>query len=309
MAGFRPSVPTLALGAAGVLALAAVALAVLRPSEEAQGMPAAPATAEADDAAAPSLDEAAARIEARLRQDPDNAEGWFMLGLARREAGDHVRAEQAFRRAFELQPGNAEHAAHLGEALLLTGGDTPPPEAERLFRRALELAPGHPQARYYLATLKDLGGDHRGAVDDLIALLRDAPAGAPWETQVRAAATGIAGRNGIDVAGRLPPPPAAAAATAAIPGPTAAQMDAARAIPPGAQDEMVRGMVDRLAARLRAEPRDAEGWIRLMRSRMVLNEPDAARRALAEGQAAFEGDAAAQGRLRAAARTLGVPGA
>jgi cytochrome c-type biogenesis protein CcmH len=42
---------------------------------------------------------------------------------------------------------------------------------------------------------------------------------------------------------------------------------------------MARGMVERLAARLEANPRDADGWIRLMRSYMVMNEPDRASQA------------------------------
>src|SRR6476661_4961867 len=90
------------------------------------------------------------------------------------------------------------------------------------FRRALQLDSNNAQARYYLATLKDLGGDHRGAIDDLVALLRTAPADAPWSSQVRDAVTAIAQENHIDIAGRLPPAPAAApagsTATAAIPG-------------------------------------------------------------------------------------------
>jgi cytochrome c-type biogenesis protein CcmH len=72
---------------------------------------------------------------------------------------------------------------------------------------------------------------------------------------------------------------------------------------------MVQNMVDRLANRLRQNPRDADGWIRLMRSRMVLGERDAAGAALRSSLAAFNGDAATQGQLRTAARELGVPGA
>jgi cytochrome c-type biogenesis protein CcmH len=72
---------------------------------------------------------------------------------------------------------------------------------------------------------------------------------------------------------------------------------------------MVRGMVEGLANRLKANPRDAEGWIRLMRSRMVLKEEEAAKQALQSGLAAFQGDAATQSRLKSAAAELGVPGA
>ena len=131
--------------------------------------------------------------------------------------------------------------------------------------RALELQPAT-ASRFYLATLKDSSGDQQAAVDELLQLLRDAPPGAPWEPQVRQAVTAIAAENRIDIADRLPPPqPAPAAATAAIPGPTREQIEAARGIPPSQQDAMVQGMVDRLATppapesarRRRLDPADA----------------------------------------------------
>jgi hypothetical protein len=46
-----------------------------------------------------------------------------------------------------------------------------------------------------------------------------------------------------------------------------------------------------------------------MRSRMVLGEAEAAGEALRSALAAFQGDAATQGRLRSAAAEFGVPGA
>jgi len=292
----RLSPATIALVLAALLALAAIAIRLSQSDEPAAAPTAAPPPQ--------TMDTMVASLQERLRQDPDNDRGWFLLGLTYRGGERFAEAAQAFRRAVELSPRNADYAAYLGEALILGSAGSPPPEAERLFRRALELQPGNPQARYYLATLKDLGGDHRGAVEDLLALLREAPAGAPWEPQVREAVAAIAGQHRIDLAGRLPPP--RPSATAAIPGPTPQQMAAARAIPPGEQDRMVRAMVDGLAARLRQNPRDADGWIRLMRSRMVLNDPAAARAALRSGLAAFAGDAAVQARLRDAARELGI---
>ncbi len=308
--GRRVSPATIALVLAALLAAAAVTIAVFRSGAEADP-PGNRTAGTAADGKAGSIDDMIASLRERLRQDPDNHEGWFLIAMAYRNSGRFPEAEQAFRRASELAPRNADYAAYLGEALLLTARDAPPPEATALFRRVLELEPGNPQARYYLATIRDMGGDHRGAVDDLVALVREAPAGAPWEAQVRDAVTAIARENDIDIAGRLPPPraPAASTATAAIPGPTREQLEAARAIPPSQQDEMVEAMVERLAARLRRNPRDADGWIRLMRSRMVLNEPAAAGEALRSGLAAFGGDAATQARLRTAARELGVPGA
>jgi cytochrome c-type biogenesis protein CcmH len=256
------------------------------------------------------LDALAAQLAEAVRLDPDNHQAWFQLGLLLRNSGRFVEAEQAFRRAGELAPDNPDYLAYRGEILMVVSRGEIPPEAERLFRRALALDRENAQARYFLATIRDRRGEHAGAIDDLIALLRDAPPGAAWEAQVRTAITGIAARNRIDVAGRVPPPRTAPAeATAAIPGPTARQMEAARGMPPAQQDEIVRSMVDRLAARLRQNPRDANGWMMLMRSRMVMQQPDAARDALRSALAAFNGDAATQSRLREAARQLGVPAA
>ncbi|HST35709.1 MAG TPA: tetratricopeptide repeat protein [Allosphingosinicella sp.] len=255
------------------------------------------------------MDALIAQLTEAVRRDPDNHQGWFQLGLLLRNAGRFVEAEHAFRRAGELAPDNADYLAYRGEVMMVMARrDEIPPEGERLFRRALEIDPRNAQARYYLAAIRDLRGDHEAAIDEMIALLRDAPPGATWEAQVRTAIAGIATRNRIDVEGRVPPPrQAPVEATAAIPGPNRQQMEAARGIPPGQQDEMVEGMVDRLAARLRQNPRDANGWMMLMRSRMVMQQPDAARDALRAALAAFNGDAATQDRLRDAARQLGVP--
>jgi cytochrome c-type biogenesis protein CcmH len=63
-----------------------------------------------------------------------------------------------------------------------------------------------------------------------------------------------------------------------------------------------------LAARLKAQPRDASGWIRLIRSRMVLGDPEAARSALEDSLSAFADSPPAQAKLRAAAMSMGVPG-
>jgi len=71
-------------------------------------------------------------------------------------------------------------------------------------------------------------------------------------------------------------------------------------------NDMIRGMVDNLAARLEKSPNDENGWLRLMSSRMTLGEKDAAKAALAKARAAFTNDADATARLTSAARELGI---
>jgi len=301
---------TIALIAAALLAVAALGVYLFRGDDpEALGNVSTNAAA----AQPPGdMEGMIAALAQRVRQDPDDHQSWFELGFLFRNTGRYLQAEQAFRRAGELAPDNANYLAYRAEILLVMArNDEVPPEAERLLRRVVEIEPDNAQAKFYLATIRDIKGEHRGAVDDLIALLRTAPPGATWEPQVRTAVVGIAREHAIDIEGRLPPPRTApmSTATAAIPGPSREQMEQARGIPPAQQNEMVKGMVDRLAGRLRQNPRNADGWIQLMRSRMVLNDPAAAGEALRSGLAAFNGDSATQRRLREAARALGVPGA
>ena len=78
---------------------------------------------------------------------------------------------------------------------------------------------------------------------------------------------------------------------------------------PADQQAMVQGMVAGLEERLRTAPRDRDGWVRLMRARMVLGESAAATAAYRNGLRAFADSPAEQAALTEAARGLRVPGA
>jgi cytochrome c-type biogenesis protein CcmH len=273
----KPSAATLILAAAALLALVSAGIALTR-------------TARGGDAESPA------------------AKDWRIVGWAYAQNGDSKSSAEAYRKATALEPGLAENWSSLGEALQTPSAKVVP-EAASAFRKALELDPSDPRARYFLAVQKDLRGDHKGAVADWLALLRDTPPGAPWEADLRRTVADTGARNRIDLAGRIPPVASGGTATAAIPGPDAGQLAAASSIPPAQQDAMVRQMVQRLADRLNANPKDADGWIRLMRSKAVLNDPGGARDALRSALAAFEGDSANQARLKSAAAELGIGGA
>jgi len=67
-------------------------------------------------------------------------------------------------------------------------------------------------------------------------------------------------------------------------------------------------MVDRLAARLHADGSDVDGWLRLMRSYMVLGETAKARAAAADARNALKADPDKLRRLDDGAKELGVGG-
>lgn len=253
-------------------------------------------------------------LQARVGADPKDVEGWQRLGWVYFERGRHADAARAYKRATALAPGNAALWSAYGEALVMADERDPMPvEAAKAFDKALAIDAKEPRARYFAAVRQDLAGDHEAAIKSWLALLADTPPGAPWEQDLRRTIEQVGKINRIDVTDRLAaitpaahPAIAAPVATAAIPGPTREQMQAAANLPKGAQDQMIAGMLQSLETKLRANPANIDGWIMLMRSRMTLGEgakaSDALRRAIAANPAQA-------GRLRDEARLLGVPGA
>jgi cytochrome c-type biogenesis protein CcmH len=296
---------SLALVAAALIAAAAVTAAVSRSSDGATDTAAVHGSVTPDHPVG-SVEENIRQLEQNLMREPNDPAGWRMLGWSYFETGDLTRSAAAYRRAARIEPDNAENWSSLGEALQTASTDVSP-EAAAAFDRALKLDRTDPRARYFTAVQKDLQGQHKPAIADWIALLRDTPPGAPWEADLRRTILQVAEKYKIDVSGRMPAAPQGTAATAAIPGPTAEQLAAASSIPPEQQSEMVKGMVDRLANRLKQNPKDADGWMRLMRARMVLGETEEARQAHRSGLAAFQQDSGAKAKLDRAARELGLP--
>lgn len=297
----------LALFGAAALAIVAVGVGVSRNRMPTEATPAPKAAASAQ----PDIDSMISGLEAKLKANPNDAEGWRMLGWSFFETGRFAEAATAYRRATQLKPDNADYWSSLGEALVLAGSGDVPKDASAAFKKALAIDAKDPRARYFLGVEQDMAGNHVQAIDTWIALLKDTPAGAPWEADVRKTVEQIAEREKIDVKARLAAlrpaaPTGPAAALNGIPGPSREQMAAASKLPPGAQEEMVRGMVDGLATKLEANPKQPDRWMMLIRSRMQLGQSREAAQALQQAIAANPG---ARGELVSAAKTLGVPGA
>lgn len=307
-----------AFGMAAIVALAATGLYAMMGRPDLTAAVADPAAAPAD-ANAADVDGLIRGLEARMAANPNDAEGWRMLGWSYFQTARFAESANAYRRAVALAPDAPGHQSAFGEALVQAAQGSVTPEAAAAFEAAKRLDPADARARYFLAVLKDQRGDRQSALADWIQLLNEAPADAPWAADLRQFVERIAREDGIDLAGRLKPAAAPAqapsvldaslAATTAAPAPTPDQVNAAMAMPAGDRQAMVRGMVDSLAAKLEANPRDSAGWIRLMRARMVLGEPQAATEALRRGLGAFGNSPGEQQALRDAAKSLGVPAA
>jgi cytochrome c-type biogenesis protein CcmH len=91
-------------------------------------------------------------------------------------------------------------------------------------------------------------------------------------------------------------------------GPNAEDVAAAEQMNPEDRSAMVRGMVDRLAERLKRDGSDMEGWLRLVRAYTVLGERDRALSAAGDARRALGRDADKLRRLDELMRELKLEG-
>jgi cytochrome c-type biogenesis protein CcmH len=270
--------PARRLAAGLVVLLPLLALAVYLPLG-APNLPARP-FAERDPAERErlqALQEDTETLARELADRPDDLDGWVALGRRYTALGRHEQAVEAYARAVGLSGGDPAVVGAYGEALVDAAGGSVTEQALAAFEQVVEADPADPRARYYLGLARAQAGDDRGALERWQALAADSPPNAPWMPLLEQRLAGLAQRLGVDLAEIMPPPAAPA-------GPTAEDLEAARAMSEEDRAAMVRGMVESLAARLDDNPGDLEGWVRLGRSYMVLGET--ARAAEALGRAA-----------------------
>lgn len=259
------------------------------------------------------------QLRAAAEASKDDAGPWADLAFAYFQQGTFTEAAGAYRRAVEIDPGAAVLWSALGEALVMDSKRDPlPAEALAAFEKAVSLDAQDPRARYFLAAKKDLDKDHEGALAAWLDLLADTPPGAPWEADLVRTIEQVGQINKIDVSARLAkaqenrtpaiiaPGSGSVAGDAASPnvrGPSAAEVAAASRMKPSEQRTMAEGMVAQLEERLKSQPKNPDGWVMLMRSRMTLGEPARAKAALDAAIKANPGEAA---ELRRQAAALGI---
>ncbi len=233
-------------------------------------------TTRPDPAQQAGLTESVKRLQERLEAAPDDFDGWVLLGRSYMVTQQPVLAVEAYAKAVTLRPEDAAVQSYLGEAIVFSADGTVTEKARAAFVKAVEADPTDPAARFYLAMADAQAGNLRKALDAWIALAADTPADAPWRPvlnqQLRAAAQEL----NVDLAAVLPDAPPPLPPTSGRGGPSREDIEAAEEMSPADRQEMIRGMVAQLAARLEENPDDIEGWDRLARSYRVLGETDKA---------------------------------
>jgi cytochrome c-type biogenesis protein CcmH len=267
-------------------------------------LPGAPASARANEtAAAPSLATLIAQVEAHLAKNPEDGRGWEIIAPVYMRLGRFQDEVTARRNALRLLGSTPTREGDFGEALVAAQNGIVTDEAKAAFERALALDPKDFKARYFTGLAAEQDGRRIEAAEIWRAMLKDAPPGAPWVELVTASLARV-----DPTAVAAAPPGTPPAAQSAPPGPSAQDMAAATDMSPEQRSEMIRGMVARLAERLKADGSDVEGWLRLVRSYAVLGEREKARAAAADARQALGSDADKIRRLDDLVQGLGLEG-
>ncbi len=103
------------------------------------------------------------RLAQKMREHPEDVEGWKLLGRSYTVMGRFPEAVAAYAKAAERSPRDAQLLADLADALAMARGQTMQGEPEKLVQRALEIDPQNLKALALLGTAAYERKDYAGA--------------------------------------------------------------------------------------------------------------------------------------------------
>jgi cytochrome c-type biogenesis protein CcmH len=270
----------------------------------------------------PPVEEMIRRLAARLVQSPNDAAGWRTLGWSYASIGHFSEAAEAYAKAIELSPGEAEIRSARIEVLVKSADGIVTAGTRKAIEETLAVDPKDARARFFHGLAKEQDGDKTSALAEWSELLKDVNSDELWVADLKSRVSELERDLGVETprsgpstpgtagglleALRTPRGPQPQMSRAVEKGPSQEEVRAAEAMPAGDRAAMIQSMVDGLAGRLEQSPRDADGWIKLIRSRVVLGETELAKRALARGLEVFADDNQQRDRIAAAAQQLGL---
>ncbi len=260
------------------------------------------------------VQELIARVEARLREEPGDGQGWNVLAPVYLKQGRNQDAVRAYGRAIALLGENQARLRGLAEAHLAASNGIVGQPVREAYRKLLAIDPALIAPRFWLAVGLEQDGKRTAAAAAYRALIEnEAGDKKPLPTPIKklverrlAVVTGAANGPSATLpeaakrqAARQGPLPEAGKGPAVPPG-------MAAATPPKEQAAMIERMVSGLDERLKENGGSLQEWQRLIRAYTVLGRREKATGALARAKKQFANDAATGQQLDSFARQLGI---
>lgn len=222
------------------------------------------------------------RLRETVAARPDDLRGLQLLVRNEASLGNITAAYAAQQEVIRVKGPEATAIDHalLADLMIASAGGYVSTEAEAALRTALQFDPQNPTSRYYLGLYLIQVDRPDAAFRMWEQLLRDSPPDAPWVPPIRAEIEELAWRAGVEY--RLPEN-----RNVVTVGPSDEDIEAAREMTAEDRNEMIRGMVTRLAARIDNEGGAPEEWARLITAYGVLGETELAAAVWTEAQSAF----------------------
>ncbi len=238
-----------------------------------------------------------AKVEAHLRQRPEDGRGWNVIAPVYMRQGKFQQAAEAFERAIRLLGETPERLGGFARATIMARDRIVTADAQRALERMLELDPKSIEPRVWLAIAKEQEGLLAAAETAYRKLLGEVGSQGPWREILQQRLTNITVQQGGEAdLGTAPSAPEIE------PG----EMAKYRAMSPQERQEVINQMVDGLSARLKKDGKDLKGWMRLVRAYSVQGRASEASTALADARRNFAGDEKSLAELNALAQSLDI---
>lgn len=116
------------------------------------------------------------KLAVRLKEQPDNAEGWFMLGRSYMSMKRYREAVDALEKTNQLIPNNPVVMLRYADALTMLGGGKISGKPFELIKRAVAMKPDDPTGLWLLGMGYDEKGEYQKAIsywNILLPILKD----------------------------------------------------------------------------------------------------------------------------------------
>lgn len=244
------------------------------------------------------------RVEQRLKDVPQDGQGWALIAPIYFRMNRVDDAVMAYGKALEFHKGDAVSRSRLladkAEIGVVKENGTVTSDAAAGFSAALMADPENQKALFYMAVQREQSGNNK---DDARAnwqalIARFETLNPPWLAVAKQRLTALGDGQGNAVTPVTGQP--------ARVGPSVADVEAAKEMTPQQRQDMITGMVEGLAARLKENPKDSAGWVRLINARIVMQNKPQALLDLETARKTFANGSPQRAEIDAVATSLGL---